>query len=149
MKDRMIEHAFYLYEQQGDKCIHEINRIQRQAEYLTDINQKRLIDKITAKLENKISISPEEILIERERKGKVLHFIQWIKKLVINELGIDDWKLWRDKNLYGENASTLSKRYKLDKKDVYKNNKKTYRLIRNAIPLYSKEFGDIKEYLQN
>lgn len=148
MSNKMIADALYLFENRGEDAIPEINRLCDLQMYSDDADQRRIIGKFVNKVGRIYGRSPEEILIEKEEKEKVLHFLNWIKTLAIS-LGGDSWELWRDRVVYGESLKSLTKKYEGKESDISKRVKRIHGKIKKAIPYYNAEYGDILEYLKN
>lgn len=148
MSNKMIVDALYLFENRGEDAIPEINRLCDLQMYSDDADQRRIIGKFVNKVGRIYGRSPEEILIEKEEKEKVLHFLNWIKTLAIS-LGDDSWELWRDRVVYGESLKSLTKKYEGKESDISKRVKRIHGKIKKAIPYYNAEYGDILEYLKN
>ena len=83
MKESMIQEALALYDQRGNEAVKEINRNMVQWEYSNDVNELRKADKLFSRMAQKYGRSPEEILLEKEKRVKILHFLLWVRQYML------------------------------------------------------------------
>lgn len=148
MIDKMIAEALYMYEQKGEKALFEISRNLEQNEYTDSVNEIRKAERIAARIERKYGKSPEEILIEREERAKIIHFLAWLKPLILNK-SEEEWQIWRDVVLLGKSVKQVAKERGLSVSCVYKRNRSVMKLIKEMTKYYDEQYGSLKEYLED
>lgn len=146
--DKMIFEAIDLIEQRGEDGIKEVNRNMKQWEYSRDLDEIRKAEKILNKLEKKHGRSPEEILIEREEREKIVHFLLWVRDLIKAKDPID-WDIFKSHVVNGTKVRDLAKKYGYSEDGIRQKIARAIRLVEEMEPYYAEQYGGIKEYLQN
>lgn len=148
MSKHMIEDLLYLYEQDPAQALIDYEDNTNRHEYILDVQANRIKSKLMDKVQQIYSKSPEELLIEKEEKEKILHFILWVKHIICEE-DRDSWDIWERLVVYKENAEQIGVDYDKTRKEVYKIRNNVYGKIKKYIPYYNEQFGDLKEYLKS
>lgn len=143
-----VDELIDLYESgqiDGDSLTDQVTRITNKEEYVNDVNQNRIKEKISAKYDYiRYGKSPEDIIIEWERSEKIIHFIDWIRS-VLNE---EDWYIFTQYNLHNKSRKEIAKSLALTTQTIDFRLSSINRKIQKSIPYYNEQFGDLKEYLE-
>ncbi len=141
--DELIER----YEQghiDAESVCDNITRITNKEEYISDVEQNRLKERITDKYSYiRYSKSPEYIVIKWEESEKILHFLDWIRKT----LGEKDWWIFSQFYLHNMSRKDIADKSDLTVKYIIQKIGTINNKIKKAIPYYTEQFGDIREYL--
>ena len=147
MKESMIQEALALFEQRGDSAVEEINAIMRNWEFTNSVAEYRKVDKLSAMVE-KYGDSPEKIIIRKEERMMLLHFVCWLK-VYLKQVRPLMWYVWRDTVIYGMSIKRCAKKYKITESSAKNCKSACKQNIKRAFPLYYAQFGNLEEYLKN
>ena len=103
----MIQEALALFEQRGDSAVEEINAIMRNWEFTNSVAEYRKVDKLSAMVE-RYGDSPEKIIIRKEERMMLLHFVCWLK-VFLKQVRPLMWYVWRDTVIYGMSIKQCDK----------------------------------------
>lgn len=147
MKESMIQEALMIYEQRGDTAVEEINAIMKNWEYTNTVAEYRKVDKLSSLVE-RYGDSAEAIIIRKEERMMLLHFVCWFKRYLYQVRPLF-WYVWRDSIVFGLNREQCAAKYGISKKYVTKIRTKCKEYLKKAKPLYYEQFGDLEEYLKS
>lgn len=148
MKESMIQEALALYDQRGNEAVKEINRNMVQWEYSNDVNELRKADKLFSRMTQKYGRSPEEILLEKEKRVKILHFLLWVRQYMLAQSSTE-WEMWRDWIVTGDRVSKIAKKHDMLPDTARHLLLKITKRIRSVIPYYDMQYGSLEEYLKD
>ena len=147
MKESMIQEALALFEQRGDNAVEEINVIMKNWEFTNSVAEYRKVDKLSAMVE-RYGDSPENIVIRKEERMMLLHFVCWLK-VYLKQVRPLMWYVWRDTVIYGMSIKQCAKKYKITESSAKNCKSACKQNIKRALPLYYAQFGNLEEYLKN
>lgn len=146
MKESMIQEALALFEQRGEKAVEEINAIMNNWEFTNSVSEYRKVDKLSSMVE-KYGESPEQILIKKEERMVLLHFVCWLKGY-LQTISDKAWDIWRDNVIYGMSYKQCAKKYNIGISTVGGYKTRYNKRIKEALPLYYEQFGNLENYLK-
>lgn len=146
MKESMIQEALALFEQRGEKAVEEINAIMNNWEFTNSVSEYRKVDKLSSMVE-KYGESPEQILIKKEERMVLLHFVCWLKGY-LQAISDKAWNIWRDSVIYGMSYKQCAKKYNISISTVGAYKIRYNNRIKQALPLYYEQFGNLENYLK-
>ena len=92
----------------------------------------------------KFSKSPEEIVIGWEESEKILHFIDWIRSVLTER----EWEIFSKYTLRTGTATKAAEEAGISRGELYRRLSVINHRIKQAIPYYTEQFGDLYEYLK-
>lgn len=129
----------------GEDVCDNITRLTNREEYINDVNSNRLKEKITNKYDHiRMGKSPEAIVIEWEEAEKILHFIDWIRSVLTER----EWEIFSRHTLRTGTTTKLAMDEGISRKELYRRLSVINHRIAVAVPYYTEQFGDLREYLE-
>lgn len=143
-----LDYLIDRYEQgliSGEDVCDNITRLTKREEFIKDVNENRKKEKLTNKYQYvKFSKSPEEIVIGWEESEKILHFIDWIRSVLTER----EWEIFSKYTLRTGTATKAAEEAGISRGELYRRLSVINHRIKQAIPYYTEQFGDLYEYLK-
>lgn len=151
MRESMLIEAIAMYEKFGDSAIDLITRANATYEHSRAIDELRKADRASERLREliyrKYSKNPEEIYLKKEQDEYILHFVLWVKKMV-KSYSEKDWSAFERFVVEGKKLREIAKEDNISIQEVKQKLMRARKRIKELVPLYNEQFGDIKDYLE-
>jgi hypothetical protein len=128
-----------------EDTLNSLYRITKKDEYIQDINQNRIKEKMYNRYEYvRYGRDPLEIILEWERFYKIIHFVNWIRSTLTEE----EWYIFSSHILFKVKIKDIAWHEHKSTKCISSKLQRIRKKIKEATPYYITNYEDIYKYIK-